>query len=297
MELQALLEKEGFDLDLIKDLASDRVAALEGRSILIKYGGNAMKDPTLKRGLMHEVAFLRKLGAYPILLHGGGPFIQKILDEVGLSSEFHGGHRRTSEEAMKYVEMALKGEVNGGLVEDLLGHGVKAIGISGKDGGMVHAEQRYVEEGGNVDLGHVGDVSHVNPELPQLLIREGFLPVIAPIAVGPGGKSYNVNADMFAGHLAASLRSSVFIVLTDVDGLMADKDDPESLYKELSLDETRGLYGSSIQGGMIPKVEACEIAVRGGVENARIVNGTRDHVILRELLSHERSGTLISDHE
>ncbi len=277
-------------------LDEDRLKALQGSTLVIKYGGNAMKDPVLKRGLMEEVALLRKAGAFPLLVHGGGPFIQRLLDEVGIRSDFHGGHRRTTSEAMKYVEMALKGEVNGDLVEELLRSGAKGIGLSGKDGGMVSAVQRYVKEGEGkeaVDLGHVGDVKKVDPTLLGFLLEKGYIPVLAPIASGPGSKSYNVNADMFAGHIAGALQASVFLVLTDVDGLMKDKNDPASLIAELSLEESRALYGSSIQGGMIPKMEACEVSLQKGVQNARIVNGTRKQVILRELATNERSGTRI----
>ncbi len=298
MELQDILKEGGFDPGLLEFLDPENVGSLKGRRILIKYGGNAMKDPSLKRGLMKEVTLLRKMEAEPILVHGGGPFIQQILDEVGIRSDFHGGHRRTSEEAMKYVEMALKGEVNGSLVEDISHYGTPAVGLSGKDGSMVSAEQRYAdaEEGeDSVDLGHVGNVSGVDPQLLKLLLKGGYIPVLAPIAIGPGGKSYNVNADMFAGHIAGALKVDVFLILTDVDGLMRDKEDPESLISEITLKEAKELYGTSIKGGMLPKMDACEIAIREGVENARMVNGTRPHVILKELLSERRSGTLIEN--
>lgn len=296
MDLESLIEDAGFEKDVAASLNHQQLRELEEATVVVKYGGNAMEDPAVKRGLMRELAFLLKAGIHPVIVHGGGPFIQGILDEVGVRSDFHGGHRRTTGEAMKYVEMALKGQVNGGLVEDLSYHDVDAVGLSGKDGRMVTAEQRYVEvkEGEEkVDLGHVGDVKEIDPSLIRLLLREDYLPVLAPIAIGPEGKSYNVNADLFAGHIAGALEASVFLVLTDVDGLMKDKNDPDSLIDELSLEETGGLYGSTIQGGMIPKVDACGVALNRGVKSARIVNGTREHVILKELLGQERSGTRI----
>jgi acetylglutamate kinase len=297
MDADALIKAAGFGEEARALIDAESLEKLRGQTVVVKYGGNAMEDPALKRSLMQEIAFLRKAGAFPVIVHGGGPFIQKLLDEAGVRSDFHGGHRRTTEEAMKYVEMALKGEVNGGLVEDLSSHHVNAVGLSGKDARMVSAVQRYVEakeDGGEkVDLGHVGDVDLVDPSLLRLLMKEGYLPVLAPIALGPGGKSYNVNADLFAGHIAGALEASVFLVLTDVDGLLKEKEDPDSLIPELSLDETEGLYGTTIQGGMIPKVDACTVALRQGAGAARIVNGTRQNVILKALLGQEASGTRI----
>lgn len=294
MDPDPIIREAGLSKELRENIDPEAIEEIQDRVLLIKYGGNAMTDPSLKGALLEDLALLRRLGALPVLVHGGGPAIKRILEEVGVDSEFYGGHRRTSGEAMKYVEMALKGEVNGDLVKGLAEQGVSPVGISGKDGRMVTAVQRYTEEGNEqVDLGHVGDVEKVDPGLIQLLLREKHIPVVAPIAFGPEMKSYNVNADIFAGHLAGALRASTLLMLTDVDGLMRDKEDSTTLIGELPLEELQGLYGNAVQGGMIPKVEACEIALQQGVQSARIVNGTREKVLIRELITRERSGTRI----
>ncbi len=298
MDLDQYLQGEEGSKELQKAIQQDKVNALQDKTIVIKYGGNAMKDSTLKEGVMKEVALLKGLGAAPVIVHGGGPFIQQLLDEVNLPSEFIGGHRKTTEEAMKYVEMALKGKVNGDLVRNLIRWGCAAVGLSGKDAGMVRSRKRLYEEKKEgkteqVDLGRVGDVDKVDPSLLSDLVTKHYVPVVAPITLGTDHKDMNVNADMFAGHIAGALKAEAFIALTDVDGLMKDKDDPATLLTSLSLKETEDLYGETIQGGMIPKVDACRIAVEHGVKSAHIINGTKPYSILRELITGTRSGTMI----
>jgi acetylglutamate kinase len=268
-------------------------------SILIKYGGNAMIDAALRLRVLDEIGELHEQGVRVVLVHGGGPAIAGILDEVGLKTEFIGGHRRTDDRAIGYVQMALRGRVNGDLVRLLNAAGRPAVGLSGKDGAMVRARRRWHEETGEggaarrVDLGHVGDVEEVQTELLDLLLDAEYLPVLAPLALGGDGLVYNVNADMFAGHVAAALGVDLFVALTDVDGLRRVPEDPATVMRELRMHEIGALMGGSITGGMIPKVEACVIALEGGVDRARIVDGTQERSVRDALEGREGQGTEI----
>jgi acetylglutamate kinase len=194
--------------------------------------------------------------------------------------------------------MALSGNVNSEIVSMINAAGYQAVGISGKDGGMVTARKRIHKvtvdgQQKEVDLGHVGDVKQINTALVKTLIKSGFIPVISPIASGEDNRDYNINADMFAGHMAGALNAACYIALTNVDGLLTDKDDPTSLVKDITMEKAEAEIGKAIVGGMIPKVESCIIALKGGVKSARIINGTKKRSILKELLTQDRSGTLI----
>ncbi len=265
--------------------------------LLIKFGGNAMKNPAIQQNVLENICHLRRSGYDVVLVHGGGPAISETLEMAGIKSEFIGGHRKTDTNAMRYVEMALKGRVNGELVRIINGMGVRAVGISGKDGGMILAKMRIhkeVEEGKitEKDLGRVGDVKNINPKLVEILLKSGYVPVIAPIAIGPDGDDVNINADMFAGHLAGALEAGRYIVLTDVDGLLRDKDDPSTLIHQFSVNDVKKEMGGIIKGGMIPKCDACIVAVESGVEKAEIANGTTRDILLK-LISGEVKGTII----
>lgn len=262
---------------------------------LIKIGGNALTDPGTKQQIVSQVAELHFKGIKLIIVHGGGIEIQQLLDDVGIESEFAGGHRKTDARSMKYVEMALSGMVNKELVGMLNRAGVKAVGISGKDAGMVKAEKRFHLENGNTyDLGFVGDVSVVDPSMLHTLTTGGYLPVISPVSIGEDGKSYNINADMFAGHLAGELNAGKFIALTNIDGLLKEVNDPGSLIESLTPEEARSLFGTIIQGGMIPKIEACLIALEKGAGSAHIINGTKEGNLLRIFSESEYLGTTIT---
>ncbi|MEX0772563.1 MAG: acetylglutamate kinase [Balneolales bacterium] len=276
----------------------DILSNLKDKIVVIKYGGNAMIDNELKLGVMDDIATLHSLGVKPVVIHGGGPVIKETLDHAGIVSEFIGGHRKTDEQAMRYVEMALSGAVNGSLVSLLNIKGAKAVGLSGKDGGLVQVEKRYhqlANEDGTreVDLGHVGNVTGVDPELVYTLLENNFVPVIAPVSLGKDGKDYNINADMFAGNLAAALKAEAYVVLTDVDGLMKDIEKPESLIHEITMAYLKEVMPEIVKGGMIPKVESCMIALEGGSGKALIINGTRKHSILEALLTPQPFGTQI----
>ncbi len=252
--------------------------------ILLKYGGNAMRSEALQQAISRRIAEAFLGGTEIILVHGGGPFIRDLLAAVRVESEFIDGHRKTTPEALRYIEMALKGEVNGRLVNVLNRHGVKAVGLSGKDGQLVQARRRYhlaAVDGRNeqVDIGLVGDVEQVDTALPELLLANAYLPVITCIASDLHGTDYNINADLFAGHLAGALQADLYLVLTDVDGLLRDIDDPSSLISRLSVAELDNMYGSTIRGGMIPKLESCQVALAQGARAAAIINGTRPEAL------------------
>ncbi len=276
------------------DVEQQAFNQIKGEIVLLKYGGNAMLKEELRQSVVKDVCILKKMGAIPVIVHGGGPYIKSLLEQADITSEFVEGHRKTDSESIKYVEMALKGQVNGMIVNLINAFGYKGVGISGKDGRMVEAVQRkhYIEEEDReVSLGHVGDVNNVNPSLVHTLIEGGYIPVIAPIGSGVDHKDYNINADMFAGHMAGALQAAKHVALTDVDGLMKDPDDPQTLIKRLSIKEARENKGGFIQGGMIPKVESCLIALEKGVSTAHIINGTKKHVILQALLTEKSAGT------
>lgn len=253
--------------------------------VVIKYGGNAMLNDELTGDILQKIVNLSQEGYRVVLIHGGGPFIKENLKRAGIESEFIGGHRKTTPEAMKYIEMALKGEVNSRLVRLINGLGGKAVGLSGKDGKMAYAKKRYYanESGKQVDLGQVGDVTDVDTSLISLLLENGYLPVITSIAWGEQAQDYNVNADMFAGFMAGKLKASRFVLLTDVDGLMKDPEDKTSLITMLRLEELNDLMGTTIKGGMIPKTEACKVALRQGARSAIITNGTKPNQLLEAI--------------
>lgn len=267
--------------------------------LLFKYGGNAMTNDTLKEQVLRSICALSDEGYRVVIVHGGGPFIQAALDQAGIESEFIDGHRKTTPEAMQHVEMALKGQVNGSLVGLINQLGYRAVGLSGKDGRMVTAAKRLHRKrvGGQVkdyDLGQVGDVSEVDTSLLQTLLHEGYIPVVTCIAADGTGSAYNINGDMFAGHLAGALGAEQYVVLTDVDGLLRDKDDPETLIHHLKSAEIEQLAEQGvIQGGMIPKLESCQVALEKGARAARIINGTKPEQILK-VVDEKAAGTQIT---
>lgn len=257
-----------------------------------------MLSEYIKQLTVQNIWRLHSKGYRVVLVHGGGPFIKKLLKLAGIESEFIGGHRKTSEEALKYIEMALKGEVNGSLVNLLNKAGLKAVGLSGKDGRMVRARKRYhrAVQNGQMeehDLGQVGDVEQVDTTLLDTLLDNGYLPVVTCIASDEAGNDYNINADMFAGHLAGALNANSYLVLTDVDGLLRDINDPASVIRKLRLEELEPLVGTVIKGGMIPKLESCKLALRQGVQSACIINGTKPESIAEAVNKEKLIGTEI----
>lgn len=259
----------------------DKQTSAKKPRILVKYGGNAMIDENLRQSVLKSICSIKNRGFDIILVHGGGPFIKAALQQAGIEAEFVDGHRKTPPEAFRIVETTLKGQVNSDIVRGLTQCGALAVGISGRDGKSVVAAKREHTTNADgeiqtVDLGRVGDVAEVNPGLIELLVENQFIPVIACIAADEDGVGYNVNADMFAGNLAAALKVHQYLVLTDVDGLYRDKDDPSTRIPSITDEEVRMMLNEGkVQGGMIPKLESCEIALSKGALSASIINGTK----------------------
>ena len=271
---------------------------LKDSIVLIKYGGNAMVDKQAREAVFWQVHKLVHYGLLPVIVHGGGPVIKELLEIAKVESVFIGGHRKTDRQAMKYVEMALSGRVSGDIVKGLNATGLRAVGLSGKDASMVRAVRRFheAEVDGEVeksDLGFVGNVESIDIELVTILLKNRYLPVIAPIGVGKDGEDYNINADMFAGHMAGALKASAFVAMTDVDGLMEDPEKPDTRLVTVKRDRIEAKIGDSVSGGMIPKVEACLIALRQGVKKAHIINGMKPNTLLNQLLTTRKDGTTI----
>jgi len=265
------------------------------KRILIKYGGNAIQSLSLMKGIAERIKEFTDNAFEVIVVHGGGPFINKALEDANIESEFIAGQRYTSKAALVQIEKTLLCEVNAKLVSVFNKAGISALGLSGKDAGTVMARQRkFTDEKGNlVDIGEVGDVHQIRTGLLEVLLTHGFVPVVACIAASENFDSYNVNADMMAGHLAAALKVNAYIVLTDVDGLFRDFPDPDSIIKSLTLDEVAPLYNEVIKGGMIPKLESCEIALRAGAETAVILNGTKPEQLHEYFFEENLLGTTI----
>jgi acetylglutamate kinase len=263
------------------------LAAIKGKTIVIKYGGNAMFDEMLKRSVIRDIVLLRIIGVEPILVHGGGPAITEHLERVQLESEFIHGHRRTDEDTMEVVEMVLSGKVNNELVKLIGIEGGRSIGLSGKDSGLIKARKhlREIEQDGKlvtIDLGNVGEVVEIETELVSDLLDHGYIPVIAPIGVGDDDQDYNINADTLAGELAAALGAEILVYLTDVDGIL---DQEEQSIRTMKPVTARALLGTVVTGGMIPKVESALSALENGVSTTHIINGTIPHSLLRTFVN------------
>jgi len=262
-----------------------------GKTVVIKYGGNAMVDEALRESVTKDVVLLRYVGMQPVLVHGGGPEINEIMEKVGKEPVFVDGLRVTDPETMEIVEMVLAGKTNKNIVSLINRQGGKAVGLSGKDDNLLVARKAMP---GGADLGQVGEIVEINTEIVHTLIREGYIPVIGSVAVGKGGESYNVNADHAAGKLASALEASKLVVLTDVQGVYRDFNDKSSLMSVLLSDEAEELVRSGkVHKGMIPKVEACILALRGGVEKAHIIDGTIPHALLIEVFTDKGIGTMV----
>ena len=264
-----------------------------GETMVIKFGGNAMVSPELQAAFAEDMVFLRYVGIRPVVVHGGGPQISAMLDKLGIASEFRGGYRVTTPEAMDVVRMVLSGQVNRELVSLINAHGPFAAGISGEDAGLFGGQRRGVMiDGVEVDLGLVGEVVRVNPTAVQDLLDAGRIPVVSSVApdLNEPTQSLNVNADSAAAALAVALGAAKLVVLTDVEGLYRDWPSRDSLISAIRTDELRGLL-PSLESGMIPKMSACLEAVEGGVPKAAIIDGRVPHSILIEVFTQSGAGT------
>src|SRR6476620_4560297 len=264
-----------------------------GKTVVVKYGGNAMTDDTLKKAFAQDVVFLRYAGFKPVVVHGGGPQISGMLDRLGITSEFKGGLRVTTEEAMDVVRMVLVGQVQRELVGLINQHGPLAVGLSGEDAGLFTATRtNTVVDGEEVDLGLVGEVTRVRPEAVRDIVEAGRIPVISSVAPDVDGVVHNVNADTAAAALAVALGAEKLLVLTDVEGLYRDWPDSEDVIGEISPEELEKLL-PSLASGMVPKMTACLKAVSSGVPRATVVDGREPHAVLLEIFTDEGVGTQV----
>ncbi len=264
-----------------------------GKTIVIKYGGNAMTDEKLKQNFAHDVVLLKQVGINPVIVHGGGPQIGNLLEKIGKESNFIEGMRVTDAETMDIVEMVLGGLVNKQIVNNINQAGGRAVGLTGKDGNLITAEKLNITNAASelIDLGQVGTVKKINPSIVKLLDSEKFIPVIAPIGVGENGESYNINADVVAGEIAAILGAERLLLLTNTSGVL---DKQGSLLTALDKIEVKKLTeDGTIKGGMLPKIQCALDAVDAGTESACIIDGRVPHAVLLELLTDEGIGTLI----
>ncbi len=274
------------------------IKSFSGKTIVIKYGGHAMKDEKLKKDFANDITLLKYIGLNPVVVHGGGPQINKVLDAMGITSKFIRGMRYTDGETMDVVEMVLGGKVNKDIVARINRQGGKAVGLTGKDGMLITAKKMtiYHQEDENkppeiIDPGMVGEVSNINPDIIYTLIEKGFIPIIAPVGIGENGETYNINADLVASKIAAALNAERLMLVTDVDGVL---DVDSRLISSINAEAIKKMIKlEGIKGGMIPKVECALDALNNGVTKSHIINGKLSHAVLLELFTDSGIGTQV----
>lgn len=268
-----------------------------GKTIVVKYGGNAMVDDTLTQGFAQDIVLMKLVGMNPVVVHGGGPQIGSLLEKLGIPSRFIDGMRVTDAPTMDVVEMVLGGTVNKAIVSLLNQAGGKAIGLTGKDGNLIQARQMFLKDdsGSPLDIGFVGEVASVNREVVDTLVNSDFIPVIAPVGVGADGQSYNINADLVAGKVAEALQAEKLVLLTNVAGL---QDKSGKVLTGLSTQQVDALIADgTIYGGMLPKIQCALEAVKGGVTSSHIIDGRVEHAVLLEIFTDSGVGTLITNQQ
>jgi acetylglutamate kinase len=286
-------------VNALRQAAEERAAMLvealpyiqrfRGRVVVVKYGGNAMVDATLAASFAEDVVLMHSVGLRPVVVHGGGPQISDLMERLGKVPEFRDGQRVTDAETVDIARMVLVGKVNREIVGSINVHGPLAVGVSGEDAGLIRAEARHP------DLGFVGDVEAVNPSILVRLLAEELIPVVSTIGADASGQAYNINADAVAGALAEALGAEKVIYLTDIEGLLADLEDPKSLISHIDAKALQAMVDDgTLTGGMIPKIAACLHAVAGGVGSAHLLDGRLPHVVLLELFSDAGVGTMIT---
>jgi acetylglutamate kinase len=276
------------------------IREFNGQIIVIKYGGHAMVDAKLKKGFASDITLMKYVGLKPVVVHGGGPQIGELLHKLSIKSSFVAGHRVTDEKTMDVVEMVLAGKVNKEIVSAINQHGGQAVGLSGKDGNLIVAKKLKLQSGAGakaddppeiMDIGLVGEVVSVNTSIIASLIENQFIPIIAPVGVGKDNETYNINADLAAGHVASSLKARKLILLTDIEGVL---DDHNNLISSLTIEDAERMTARGvIKEGMIPKLQCCIAALRGGVEKVHIIDGRKEHALLWEVFTDEGVGTEI----
>lgn len=274
------------------------IRRFHGKTVVIKYGGNAMTEEHLKRSFARDIILLRLVGILPVIVHGGGPQIESLLSRVGKKGEFIQGMRVTDTETMDIVEMVLAGQVNKEIVELINHAGGKAVGLTGQDGGLIRARKMMVKAENQsqelIDLGQVGEIESVDPAIIHSLLASGFVPVIAPIGSGGEGETYNINADLVAGKIAEILKAEKLILMTNTPGVLDKKG---NLITGLTAKQIDGLFADgTISGGMLPKISSALEAAKSGVQSVHVVDGRVPHCLLLEILTNEGVGTMIRSH-
>lgn len=263
-----------------------------GKTVVIKYGGSAMEDEKIRKTTAEDIVLMKYVGINPVVIHGGGKAISEVMAQMGKKPAFHKGMRVTDEETKNIVEMVLVGRVNQEVVSLINQAGGKAVGISGKDGSLIESVKYVPEDASDVDFGFVGKVSRINPDLIRALEQNGYIAVVAPIGFGDGGETYNINADSVAGEMAAALKAEKLVLLTDTPGILTEEDDESTLISTLKLKDVKGLIDRGvIEGGMIPKVQACECALKAGVAKTHIIDGRILHALLLEIFTDKGIGS------
>lgn len=265
------------------------IKKFHNQTVVIKYGGNAMINEELKNCVIRDISLLKYVGLNPVIVHGGGPEITKMMNHFGKKAQFVNGLRVTDEETMKMTELVLLGSIAPQIVSLFNMNDVKALGLSGKDGKIIEASQR------DKNLGFVGKIEKINTDLITSVIEKGYVPIISPIGIGKNGESYNINSDEVAGAIATSLKAKKLILITDVEGVMEDYKNPSTLISHIKKAEAQKYIQSGvITGGMIPKINCCTSAVAGGVERCHIIDGREYHSILLEIFTNDGIGTMIT---
>ena len=281
------MELSNFERAEVLTQALPYIKRYVGKIVVVKYGGNAMINENLKEQVMEDITLLHLIGVKVVLVHGGGPEISTMMNKIGLQPTFVDGLRVTDKETVDVVQMVLAGKINKSLVRYLESKGAKAMGISGIDGKLIVARQK------SEALGYVGEIEKINIKPVFDLLEKGYIPVVSTIATGEDGETYNINGDTAAAYLAGALSAKRLIMMTDIAGVLRDKDDPSTLIPEIKISEAEALYQSGvISGGMIPKVDCCITAIKQGVKRVIIMDGRVPHSILMELLTDEGSGTM-----
>ncbi|MBE9503808.1 MAG: acetylglutamate kinase [Proteobacteria bacterium] len=276
------------------------IQQFSGKTVVIKYGGNAMVEETLKKSFALDIILMKQIGINPVIVHGGGPQIGEVMKKMGMKSSFVDGYRVTDSETMHVVEMVLVGRVNKEIVSLINMQGGRAVGLGGKDGSLIRGKKKRLKRQDKkdqppeiIDIGMVGDVDSINPEILISLDNSGFIPVIAPVGIGKGGETYNINADLVAGKIAEALDAEKLVLLTDVEGI---KNKDGELLSSLSPKEINSyLKDGTIHGGMVPKVECCISAMEGGVTKTHIIDGRVEHAVLLEIFTDIGIGTQITE--
>lgn len=293
----ALDRNEALNVANVLTEALPYIRRFTGKTIVVKYGGNAMIDDTLTQSFAEDIVLMKLVGMNPVVVHGGGPQIGALLEKLGIRSEFISGMRVTDAATMDVVEMVLGGTVNKTIVSLLNQAGGKAIGITGKDGGLIQAKKMLMKDadGKTLDIGFVGEVESVNRDVVDTLVSSDFIPVIAPIGVGSDGQSYNINADLVAGKIAEALHAEKLVLLTNVAGLQDKAGNVLTGLSTKQVDEL--IVDGTIYGGMLPKIQCALDAVKGGVTSSHIIDGRVEHAVLLEIFTDTGVGTLITNNQ